>query len=303
MIDQKTMSPLSWGLMLLLALIWGGSFYWAEIALAELGPLTIVAFRVTMAAPVLWLVLRIIGLEQPNRAIDWMRLLVMGVLNNVIPFSLIVWGQQFIEGGLASILNATTALFGAIVAGLLLADERLTPKKIAGALIGVVGVAVCIGPGLLDSFDPKSIGQLAILGAALSYSLASVWGRKQLGGFHPYVNAFGMVTAAAVVMVPLAIWQDGIPSFDYSTSVWFALICISWAATAMAYLLFFTILKQAGAANLMLVTLLVPPSAIFLGWFFLGEALSLYAWIGFGIITIGLIVTDGRLLKRFRSKA
>ena len=145
MVTQKTMSPFSWALLILLAAIWGGSFYWVEIALREIGPVTIVAFRVTMAVPALWIILKVLGHPIPKTTKDWLRMLGMGFLNNVIPFSLIVWGQQFIKGGLASILNATTALFGAVVAGLLLADERLTLRKTIGALIGVVGVGICIG--------------------------------------------------------------------------------------------------------------------------------------------------------------
>ena len=295
---QASMTGTAWLMMLALAAVWGGSFFFVEVALTEETPLTIVLHRVFWAVPVLGVVLWWKGLALPRDPRVWGAYLVMGALNNVIPFSLIVWGQKYLEGGLASILNGMTAMFGAVVAGMLLADERLTMNKIAGAGLGLVGVAVMIGPEALAGLDLRDLAQLAILGAALSYAFASVWGKVALKGIAPEVNAFGMLTGSAVLMMPLVLIFEGIPSLDYSWPVWGSLLGIAWLATALAYLLYFGILVRAGAANLMLVTLLIPPFAVGLGAAFLGERLTPVAWVGFALIALGLAVTDGRLFRR-----
>ena len=281
-----------------LAAVWGGSFFFVEVALNEVGPLTIVLHRVFWAVPVLGVVLWWKGLTLPRGIKIWGAYGVMGALNNAIPFMLIVWGQTQIEGGLASILNGTTAVFGAVVAGLLLADERLTVHKLIGALLGLIGVAAIMGPSAASGLDLRNFGQLAILGAALSYSFGSVWGKLALKGQPPEVNAFGMLTASTLIMIPLALFFEGIPSLALSAWVWGSLLGIAWLATAFAYLLYFGILVRAGAANLTLVTLMIPPFAVALGWMFLGERLGIEAGIGFALIALGLAVTDGRLFKR-----
>ncbi len=298
MSTQASMTGTAWAMLLALAAVWGGSFFFVEIALTEETPLTIVLHRVFWAVPVLGAVLWWKGLALPRSARIWGAYLVMGALNNVIPFSLIVWGQVYLEGGLASILNGMTAMFGAVVAGLLLADERLTVAKLAGAALGLIGVAAIIGPEAMSGLDLRDLAQLAILGAALSYSFASVWGKVALKGFAVEVNAFGMLTGSTVLMIPLVLAVEGMPSFEYSLPVWASLLGIAWLATSLAYLLYFGILVRAGAANLMLVTLLVPPFAVALGAGFLGERLSPMAYIGFALIALGLAVTDGRLFKR-----
>lgn len=289
-------------LLAALALVWGGSFFFAEIALRELPPLTVTLFRVALALPVLFLVVRLKGIVIPRTARVWGAYLGMGALNNAIPFSLIFWGQTQIESGLASILNGTTAMFGAVVAGLLLKDEPLTPQKLTGAALGFLGVAVIMGPAALISLDPRNLAQLAVLAAAFSYALASVWGKLLLAGQPPLMNALGMVAGSTVLMLPLVLYVEGVPRFDLSGEVWGALIGIAVFSTALAYLLYFEILRRAGSANLMLVTLLIPPVAVGLGAGFLGEQLSTEAFIGFVIIGLGLVVTDGRLPRMVLGK-
>jgi len=290
-------------LLLLLAAVWGGSFFFAEIALREVPPLTITLHRVFWAVPVLGLIVRLRGLSLPRTGRVWGAYLVMGALNNAIPFSLIFWGQTQIESGLASILNGTTAMFGAVVAGVLLVDEPLTVRKLVGAGLGLAGVAVIMGPNALSGFNPGSLAQLAVLGAALSYAFASVWGKRMLAGQPPLVNALGMLIGSMVLMVPVVWLVDGPTVFMLSASVWSALIGIAVLSTAFAYFLYFTILKRAGAANLMLVTLLIPPFAIGLGALFLGEQLETSAWYGFGIIALGFAVTDGRIFTVLRARS
>lgn len=291
------------GLLLLgLATVWGGSFFFAEVALREVPPLTIALHRVFWAVPALWLVVLYQGLEIPRSIRAWSCYLVMGALNNAIPFSLIFWGQTNIGSGLASILNSTTAFFGVIVAGVLLVDERLTTNKIIGAIFGVLGVAAIMGIDALTSFDLRNLAQLAILGAALSYAFAGVWGKRFLSGHPPVMNAFGMLVASTLLMIPVAFISEGAPVLSLSAEVWAALIAVAILSTAVAYLLYFKILARAGSANLMLVTLLIPPIAVGLSVTILGEKLGNEALLGFGLIAVGLLVTDGRLLNRFRQQ-
>ena len=288
--------------MLGLATVWGGSFFFAEIALREVPPLTIALHRVLWAVPVLLLVVRLKGVKIPTAPKAWLCYLGMGALNNAIPFSLIFWGQTNIGSGLASILNGTTAVFGAVVAGILLVDEPLTGRKIVGALFGVFGVAVIMGLDALTNFDPTNLGQLAVLGAALSYSFAGVWGKRFLSEYPPIMNAFGMLVGGTLLMLPVAFFVEGVPSFSLSVEVWASLLAVALMSTAVAYLLYFEILARAGSANLMLVTLLIPPIAVGLSYTFLGERLGSEAVYGFALIAIGLAITDGRLLTLFKGK-
>ena len=284
-------------MLLMLAAVWGGSFFLGEIALREVPPLTITLNRVMWALPILALIVLFKGIYVPRSQKVWGAYLVMGALNNAIPFSLIFWGQTQIESGLASILNGTTAMFAAVVAGMLLRDEPLTTNKIIGAALGIAGVAVIIGLSALTDFNPSNLAQLAILGATLSYAFAGVWGKTALAGQAPLMNAFGMLIGSTVLMIPIVLIFDGLPNFEYSVSVWGALIGMAALSTALAYVLYFAILVRAGAANLLLVTLLIPPFAVGLGVLFLGERVGLEALIGFAIIGIGFAVTDGRLFS------
>lgn len=295
---QPTMDLKSTLMLLLLAAVWGGSFFFGEVALREVPPLTITLHRVVWALPILALIVLFQGLRLPRSPKVWGAYLVMGALNNAIPFSLIFWGQTQIESGLASILNGTTAMFAAVVAGLLLKDEPLTAKKVLGAALGIAGVAFIMGPEAVTGFNPSNLAQLAILGATLSYAFAGVWGKTALSGQPPLVNALGMLAGSTVLMIPIAVATNGVPSVDLSLGVWGALLGLSSLSTALAYVLYFAILARAGAANLLLVTLLIPPFAIGLGVIFLGENMQPEAWIGFGIIALGFAVTDGRLFSR-----
>lgn len=297
-VPSPSMNKQTMAMLLILAAIWGGSFFFAEIALREIPPLTITFHRVFWALPILALMVRLKGIAIPRSPKIWAAYLAMGALNNAIPFSLIFWGQTQIESGLASILNGTTAMFGAVVAGILLADEPLSKNKLIGAALGLVGVAFIMGPAAISDFNPSNLAQLAILGAALSYAFASVWGKTMLSDQPPMMNAFGMLAASTLLMIPIVLIFDGPPVLSLSIEVWSALLGLAALSTSLAYILYFAILVRAGAANLMLVTLLVPPFAIALGWMFLNEQIKPEAWIGFGIIAVGFAVTDGRLFSR-----
>ena len=189
---NSTMGRREWAMLLALSLLWGSSFFLIEIVIAEMPILTIVALRVVLAALALWVFAFAIGLTPPKGATVWRAFLVMGMLNNVIPFSLIVWGQTHIASGLAAILNATTPLFTVIVAGIFLADEKTTPMKVLGTLIGFTGVVLMIGPKALQGLGVDVMAELAILGAAISYAFAGVFGRRfRALCIHPVVTAAG----------------------------------------------------------------------------------------------------------------
>ena len=291
------MDVTTWAMLLLLALVWGGSFFFAEIALRALSPVSITLHRVVWAVPVLWLVVRFKGYPLPGDPRIWGAYLVMGVLNNAIPFSLIFWGQTHISSGLASILNATTAMIGAVVAGIVLRDEPLTQNKVVGALAALFGVAVIVGPSALFEFSLVDLAQLAVLGATVSYAFAGVWGRLALSGQPALVNALGMLMGSSILMVPIVISADGVPKLNLFGETWAAVLGLSLMSTAFAYALYFAILARAGAANLLLVTLLIPPVTITLGHLFLGEVINANAWSGFFVIALGFAITDGRLFR------
>ncbi|MBB5515817.1 drug/metabolite transporter (DMT)-like permease [Rubricella aquisinus] len=291
---------IAWLELSLLALIWGAVFLAVRVALDEVPFVTSVAHRVGWATLALWIIVLIRGEAVPRGWRIWAALLVMGLLNNVIPFSLMAWGQLHIESGLTSILNATTALFGVTVAAMLLPDERLTLRRGAGVVIGFGGVVIVIGPEALSGFDLTSLGQIAVLLGTLSYAFAGVWARKRLGGLPPIVAAAGMLTGSSLIALPAAFILDGTPSFDLMPQTWGAILYYALAATAGAYLLYYRIIARVGSGNLMLVTLIMPPIAITLGALVLGEALTANAFLGFGVIALGLLVLNGRVLSLFK---
>jgi len=297
---QPRMSGPVWAMLGLLSLLWGGSFLFVGIAVAELAPFTIVTLRVGIAALALYLVLAVSGGSMPGRLRHWAAFLGMGLLNNAVPFSLIVWGQTQIASGLASILNATTPIFTVLIAHALTADERLAPAKLAGIGLGFLGVTVMIGWDTLDGLGTSVLAQLAVLGAALSYACAGVYGRRfRAMGIDPLATAAGQVTGSTLLLAPLALalerpWLAPVPSFEVVAAV----IALALLSTALAYVLYFRILAAAGATNLLLVTFLIPPSAILMGWLVLGEALGWQAFAGLALILAGLAAIDGRIALR-----
>lgn len=292
----KTMGPAQWTTLVVLSVLWGGSFFFAEIALTALPPFTIVWLRVTLAAAALHLFLLARGTPVPYDPRLWGAFLVMGLINNVVPFSLLVWGQTQIASGLASILNATTPIFTVLVAHALTRDEKLTGGSVAGVLFGFAGVAAMIGPAALSGIGANLLAQLACLGATLSYGFAGVFGRRFARmAVTPVQTAAGQVTASAVILLPVMAavdrpWALVVPEIGVVGAV----VALALLSTAVAYILFFRLLASAGATNLMLVTLLVPVSAVLLGAVFLGERLAPQHFAGMTLIALGLAAIDGR---------
>ncbi len=300
---QTSVSTRAWIEMALLAVIWGASFLSIKVGLDELPFLTLVTHRVVWACLILWAYVLIRRLPVPGNWRIWGAFLVMGLLNNVIPFALMAWGQQFIETGLTSIFNAGTAIFGVLVAALFFSDERLTLRKTLGVLVAFFGVAVAIGLDSFQAFDIRSLAQLAVIGGTLSYAFAAAWARKTMQGLSPQVSAAGMLTGSSLILLPAAILIDGLPQIPALPRTYAAIAYFSIIGTAMAYLLYYRVLASAGSGNTMLVTLMIPPVAIALGTWVLDERLAPSAFVGFALLALGLIILDGRALARLRQRA
>ena len=299
------MTARDWALLLVLAGLWGGSFFFAAVAVRALPPLTVVALRTGLAALTLAGFLRLRGVRLGLSRRSWGPFFVMGFFNNLLPFSLIFWAQTEIPSGLASILNATTPIFSIVVAHFLLADERMAANRAVGILFGLLGVAVLMGGNLLSGADMASLGMLACLGAAMAYGLASVYGRRFKGmGLAPTQVAFGQLAATTAMMVPICSvidrpWALPVPGLAVTASI----LTLATLSTALAYVIYFRILASAGAVNAALVTLLVPVSAILLGTLVLGEALAARHLAGMALIALGLLAIDGRIAERLRGRS
>ena len=290
----------TWVMMIGLSVIWGGSFLFGRVAVASMPPFTLVAIRVLLGTLTLAVILWLTRTAFPKGKSIWLALLGMGLINNTIPFSLIIFGQRDIGAGLASILNATTPLFTVLVAHGLTRDEKLNASKISGILLGLGGVSVMLGPAVQEG-HPFAI--LSCLAAALSYGFGSVWGRQFKGlNLSALQTAFGQVCSSMMMMLPLALvvdrpWERAVPPLAALQSV----AALGILCTGFAYILFFKILANAGATAVSLVTFLIPPSAIVLGAVVLGESLTAPQWMGMGMIGLGLAAVDGRLLARWRA--
>lgn len=299
---NKTMGPTQWAMLLVLSVLWGGSFFFIDIALRELPPLTLVLLRVAGGAAILRGVLRATGARLPKGAVIWRSFFCMALINNVIPFTLLAWGQTHIASGLASILNATTPLWTVLAAQRLTDDEKATPAKIVGVCLGFSGVAVMIGAQALTGAGAATLAEFACLAAPLSYALGGIYGRRfGAMGIAPLQTATGQLVAATAVLLPVAMlvdrpWHLSMPG----GSTWAAVAALAALSTALAFVLYFRLLAAAGATNLLLVTFLIPVTAIFLGWFVLGENLSPRHFLGIAFIGGGLVAIDGRLLRALR---
>ncbi len=299
---NRTMGIKEWGLLLALSVLWGGSFFFTALVVDALPPFTIVILRVGLAALALNIVVLVMGLRMPTAVGVWGAFFGMGFLNNAIPFSLIVWGQTQIASGLASILNATTPLFVVVVAHFLTADEKMTGGRLAGLVIGFAGVVVMIGPEALGGLGVYVLAQFAVLAACLSYAFAGVFGRRfRSMGVAPVVTATGQVTASTLLLLPLVLWVDRPWTLPMpGVEIWAAIAGLALLSTALAYILYFRILASAGATNLLLVTFLIPVSAILLGVTLLGEHLDPAHIAGMALIGLGLAAIDGRPFNALR---
>jgi len=297
--NQQHMSLQDWVLLFILGLLWGGSFLFGRIAVLEVPPMTLVLLRVALAALTLNALLLFIQTGGGPR--PWSAFAIMGLLNNIIPFGLIFYGQTEIGAGLAAIINGMTPIWTILIAHFATADEKLSVGKTAGIVLGFAGVAILIGSSALSGLSGTLLAQLAVVGATISYGCAGVFGRR-FSKVPPLETARGQLTMSALMMVPVAaiIDRPWTLSWPSQTAVW-SIILLAVLSTALAYVLFFRILARAGALNISLVTLLVPLSAVLLGVVFLDEILQTRHLVGMALILGGLLIIDGRLLRRVRT--
>ncbi|WP_233255938.1 DMT family transporter [Falsiroseomonas bella] len=292
------MTPQQWGLLLALSLVWGASFYFVAIALTGFPPFTIVLARVGIAAAALLLACRLLGLALPRGREAWMACAGMGLLNNALPFVLIVTAQLFIPSVLAAVVNAATPVFAVLCAHWLTTDEKLTPNRLAGTLTGLLGVAILAGPAVFAAgHGAELLGIALALGACLSYGLSGVWSRRvKRAGLAPLPTAAGQCLSSTLMLLPLVLIFDQPWTFAAPpASAVLALVGFGLFSTALAYWMFYALIARAGATNAMLVTLLVPVTALLLGTQMLGETLAPRHFAGMAVIALGLLLIDGRV--------
>ncbi|RUM08227.1 DMT family transporter [Rhizobium chutanense] len=295
---DSRMNAWTWSLLVLLGLIWGGSFFFARIAVQHVPPLTLVFLRLLLAA--LALHIYIVGRLDIYSILKarWREFLILGLINNALPHALIFFGQTRIGAGLAAILNATTPIWTVLIANYFTSDEKLSSAKIAGCLVGLAGTIVLIGPGISAGGEAPLWALLLPVLAAISYGFAATYGKRFKNVPAP-VTAAGQLTASSLITLPLSLladrpWTLPLPGLD----ILLAILALALVSTAFAYILYFRIMAAAGATNASLVTLLVPPSAILLGVLFLGERLAVGECIGMALIGFGLVILDGRAYRR-----
>jgi len=287
------MSRSQWFWLAVLSILWGGSFLFVGIAVKEVPPFTLVLARVALAAAVLLPVLVVMGERLPATLAGWWPFAVMAVLNNVIPFTLIVSGQREIASGLASVLNATTPVWTVLVVWGL-AGERPALHRAAGVAIGLAGVAILVGPEAVAGNRSSAIGMALCLGGAISYGFSGLWGRR-LKAHPPLVTAAAQLICSSLMLTPVAAlveapWMLPVPS----PAVLWSVAGLAVLSTALAYIVFFHIMRVSGPLNAMLVTILIPVSAIALGAIVLGETLLYRHLVGAAVIGLALLAIDGR---------
>jgi drug/metabolite transporter (DMT)-like permease len=291
------MGSVDWAQLILLGILWGGSFFFARIAVQEIDPLVLVFYRVASAAVILqlWLLVRRLpfGLALPYAG----SFFILAFVNNVVPFSLIFLGQTAIGAGLAAILNATTPFWTVIAANILTSDEKITANKLGGIVLGIAGTAVMIGPSALTGFGAPLWAQLCVLGASLSYGLAAIYARR-FRHLPSEIVATGQLTASSIIMTVVVGAAYGTAGLHAaSLSAWAAVAALGIVSTALAFVLYFNLIASAGATNASLVTLIVPIGAVLLGALFLGEGLAVPEIAGMALIGLGLVTIDGRIFR------
>lgn len=295
------MSAADWGVIMLLSLLWGGAFFMIELGLRSFPPNTLVFLRMALAVPPMLLILKVMDHRMPSDWKSWRQLFILGAINAALPFILFFWGQTRIESGLASILNATTPLWGVVTAHFLTRDEKATPARVVGVFLGLAGIVVMVGTDVLDGITNSVLAQLACLAATLLYALAAVYGRTlSQSSMTPLVVATGQVITAAVIMLPIMLMVDQpwtLPAAGWDA--WAGAIGLAIPSTAIAYFFYFRLIDTAGASNAMLVAFIMPVIAVILGVVALGESVEAKEIAGAALIALGLLAIDGRLLPRF----
>ncbi len=297
------MSNKAWYFLLSLSFIWGGSFYFIGEGVKLVPPLTLVWYRIFFAGLTLYLVIWWTRGVLPKQLEFWIKVSIMAGLNNIVPFTLIAWGQKTISGGLAAILNSNTAFAAVFIAAVFVSSEKLDIRRVIGTLVGILGVILVIGLDVLNEITLTSLSQLAVLLASVSYALASVWGQTQLSVYEPKEIACGTLLVGSVIIAPFVLFVDGVPELTvFKLKLILIIFGLSIVGTALAYVVYFRILELAGASNLMLVTVIVPVFAILIDAVLLGKWISMQTFAGFVVISFGLLLIDGRIFWTIAKK-
>ncbi len=297
------MNNKTWSLVILLGFIWGSSFLFTEILLNYINPVLIVFFRVSLASIILIIyVLFFTNLKFNLSKEILLTFFTMGLLNNVIPFLLIAFAQETITGGLASILNANTSFFTIFLASLFLKDEKLTNYRLLGIIIGIIGVVVIVGFENLSEFKNFNFGIVLMLFSCLSYSFAGIFAKTKLTNIHPTISATGMLSMSTIILFPFIIIYNGNELININSTVLYYSCMFAFICSVLAYFLYFKILETNGAGNLLICTIIIPPSSILLNAFFINEIIKIYELIGLIIITLGLIILDGRIINYIKNR-
>jgi drug/metabolite transporter (DMT)-like permease len=290
----QTMGLKGWGMVVAVGTLFGSSFLFVNLAVDSVSPLTLAAARALLAAPIVWLFLKASGQPLPRPGREWLPLLVIGVLTGALPFAMIAYGQVRISSGVAGILFGAIPVFTILVGHFLTPDERMTPDKVLGGLVGLGGVVLVIGPEALKGLGAELLGQAATLLAALSYTLGAIYGRLR-ASLPPPLQAAGQTIGGGAVLVPLALVFDAPWTLAPSATAFAALGAMALLSTALPSLLFFSLIKRAGATNASLATFLMPVTAVALGALVLGERIAPEAYAGLALILLGTTLVNGRL--------
>lgn len=300
MTQSPKLDAAGWGLIAILSILWGGAFFLIEVGLRSYPPMTLVLMRLAIAVPPMMLAMRFMKQSLPREPRIWVFLTVVGALNCALPFALFFWGQQYLDSGYASILNATTPLWGVITAHYLTSDEKATPARVIGVLVGLAGIIVMIGPEAMKGLSNDLLAQIACIVSTIFYSFAAIYGRRlSQTELTPMAVATGQTLTAALLMLPIVMFVDQPWTLaPPQTGATLAAVTLALFSTALAYALYFRLIDRAGASNAQLVAFLMPILAVILGIAFLGESLNGGQMAGAVLIGIGLVILDGRLFRR-----
>lgn len=288
------MKAKDWLAFLLLGTIWGSSFVWIKLAIVEVGPFLLVAFRLLFGMIGLLVVVSLTHPAWPRDRRAWVMLTIFGFINSAIPYTLITWGERYIDSSVASILNSATPLFTMILAHLFLHDDKLSWQRLGGLLIGFIGVLVLFSRDLASGVHGALIGQLAVLLAAFCYALSAVFARRTTQGLSPIVQALIPLFGGDALVWLIASTVEKPIQVPHHLVTWIALAWLGFLGTCVAYLLYFYLLHSVGPTRTTLTNFFFPVAGVILGVVFLHERLDWHLLVGGGLIVGSIIVVNSR---------
>ncbi|GIV98257.1 MAG: ABC transporter permease [Herpetosiphonaceae bacterium] len=289
-------------LLLLLALIWGTSFLFIKIGVETIPPPVFVGLRLALATIIIYGFLWIKQVALPRDWRTWVNLAILGLFNTAFPYTLFSWGEQSIPSGLAAIYNATTPLWTVILAQLWVREERLTPLRTAGVVLGFGGVVWLVSDDLQNVLSASFLGQMACIGASASCAIAVLFARRKLGRLPALTQVFGQICTGTLWLLPLILISTDVSTLRPSLDSLMALLALSILGTAVGLLLFFALLQRVGATRSAQVTYLLPIFGLFWGWLILGETIDSQMVGGLLVILLGVVAVSGRLPWRKQAK-